>query len=329
MMPPLLKSPTLLKPTNTWNVSTGEVGTLILFNLRPITNKGNMQTMNRRSFFSKSATLVGSVLLCSYIPKQLLAQANTLDIAIGFQTFPIRDMLAKDFSGTLRMMAAQGYKLTEMCSPKGYENIGYGPLVGMKATEMRSIINDAGLQCPSCHFGFGEFSEDNLDDRIEFSQQLGLDEMICSTFWLPKTATLKDYQAAADKLNKAGEKIKKAGMQAAFHNHSFEFAKLDGRLIYDALLERFDPNLVKMQFQTEVINLGYKAADYFNKYPGRFVSAHLSDWTKEKKQVPVGQGVINWKEFFAAAKTGGVKTFFVEMDLDKFKESAAYIQSLS
>jgi sugar phosphate isomerase/epimerase len=84
-----------------------------------------------------------------------------------------------------------------------------------------------------------------------------------------------------------------------------------------------------MQFQTEVINLGYKAADYFKKYPGRFISSHLSDWTADKKEVPVGQGVIDWNEFFAAAKTGGVKNFFVEMDLKNLKGSVPYIHSLS
>ena len=153
-------------------------------------------------------------------------------------------------------------------------------------------------------------------------------QMICSTFWLPKTATLKDYLDAADKLNKAGEKIKAAGMQAGFHNHDFEFVKLDGQLIYDALLKQFDPELVKLQFQTQVIVHGYKASDYFTKYPGRFISAHLSDWTADKKEIAVGKGVIAWKEFFAAAKTGGVKNFFVEMELDKFKDSAAYINGL-
>ncbi|HLY68420.1 MAG TPA: hypothetical protein VKR53_01755, partial [Puia sp.] len=67
---------------------------------------------------------------------------------------------------------------------------------------------------------------------------------------------------------------------------------------------------------------------YFNKYPGRFISSHLSDWTADKKEMPVGQGVIDWKEFFAAAKTGGVKNFFVEMNFDKFKDSASYIKGL-
>lgn len=286
-----------------------------------------MTTINRRRFLGNIAAGAGAALGLSHLPSPLLAHAGMLNISLGFQTFPIRDMLAKDFSGTLKMMAAQGYQLTEMCSPKGYADIGYGPLVSMKTSDMRKIISDAGLSCPSCHFGFTEFGPP-LDERIEFAHDLGLSQMICSTFWLPKTATLNDYLAAADKLNMAAEKIKKAGMQTGFHNHDFEFHKLDGQLIYDALMRRLDPDLVKMQFQTEVINLGYKASAYFNRYPGRFISSHLSDWTADKKEVPVGQGIIDWKEFFAAAKTGGVKNFFVEMDLDKFKDSAAYIRSL-
>jgi len=287
-----------------------------------------MKVINRRSFITKATLGAGAAFVLSQIPRQVLASATAANMPIGFQTFPIRDILAKNFAGTLKMMAAQGYQLTEMCSPKGYAQIGYGPLVNMQTSDMRSIITDAGLSCPSCHFGFGEFDDNNIDDRIEFAHGLGLTQMICSTFWLPKTATLNDYYAAADKLNKAAEKIKKAGMQAGFHNHEFEFATLDGQLIYDALMQRFDPDLVKMQFQTEVINLGYKAADYFKKYPGRFISAHLSDWTADKKQVPVGQGVIDWKEFFAAAKTGGVQNFFVEMDLGNLKDSASYIHQL-
>ena len=286
-----------------------------------------MKKINRREFIGKTTMSLGAAFALSQLPKQLLANAAFSNIPIGFQTWSVKDILAKDFAGTLKMMAGLGYQLTEMCSPKGYVNSGFGPLADMKTAEMRSIIDDAGLGCPSCHFGFRELTDD-LDGRIEWAKQIGLTQMICSSFGLPKTATLNDYLDAADKLNKAGEKIKQAGMQAGYHNHEMEFATLDGQLIYDALMSRFDPDLVKMQFQTEVINLGYKASDYFKKYPGRFISSHLSDWTADKKEMPVGQGVIDWKEFFAAAKTGGVKNFFVEMNLDKFKDSATYIHGL-
>jgi sugar phosphate isomerase/epimerase len=286
-----------------------------------------MNKLKRRAFIGKAAMGFGGALVMSHLPELLRAHETLKNIPIGFQTWSVKDMLGKDFTGTMKTMAGMGYKLMEMCSPAGYATIGFGPLVNIKPADMRNMIRDAGLTCPSCHFGFPELT-DHLDERIEWSQQMGLTQMICSTFWLPKTATINDYLAAADKLNKSAEKIKKAGMQAGFHNHEFEFAQLNGQLIYDALMSRFDPNLVKMQFQTEVINLGYKASTYFEKYPGRFISSHLSDWTADKKEVPVGQGIIDWKEFFDAAVTGGVKNFFVEMNFDKFKDSAAYIHKL-
>jgi sugar phosphate isomerase/epimerase len=288
-----------------------------------------MNKFNRRKFIGNTSMALGAAWAFTEFPLRLSAAQRKLFISqpIGFQTYPIREMLAKDFAGTLKMMAGWGYQLVEMCSPPGYVSSGFGPLVGMKTSDMRRTIEDAGLHCPSCHFTFPELT-DKLDDRIAFARELGLTQMICSSFWLPAKATLKDYLDSVDKLNKIAAKIKAAGMQTGYHNHDMEFKMLEGKLIYDELMNHFDPDLVKMQFQTQVITLGYKASTYFEKYPGRFISSHLSDWTAEKKEVPIGEGVIDWKEFFAAAKTGGVKNFFVEMGLDTFKKSAAYIKAL-
>jgi L-ribulose-5-phosphate 3-epimerase UlaE len=114
-----------------------------------------------------------------------------------------------------------------------------------------------------------------------------------------------------------------------FHNHHGEFEKIDGVLIYDALLKQFDPEYVKMQFQVAVISIGYKAAEYFQKHPGRFISAHLADWSpEEKKNVTLGKGIVDWKEFFASTNKGGIKNIFVEMDPATFKESAVFIKSI-
>ena len=165
-----------------------------------------MNSIHRRTFLTATTKAAAATLVLSKLPSQLFAAAAAHKMPIGFQTFTVRDMLAKDFAGTLKIMAGMGYQLTEMCSPKGYEMIGFGPLVKIKPADMRKIITDSGLSCPSCHFGFGEFADDKLDERIEFAQQLGLSHMVCSTFWLPNTATLKDYLDAAEKLNKALEK---------------------------------------------------------------------------------------------------------------------------
>jgi sugar phosphate isomerase/epimerase len=173
-----------------------------------------------------------------------------------------------------------------------------------------------------------EFRE-HLDERISFALESGQKQMILSSFGLPQKATLDDWLRAADELNKMGLKAKNAGIQMGFHNHHMEFQQIDGTLIYDALMKQFDPEYIKMQFQVAVINIGYKASDYFKKYPGRFISAHLADWSYlEKKEMPVGQGIVNWKEFFATVKTGGVKNIFVEMGEQTFRESAAYLKSI-
>jgi sugar phosphate isomerase/epimerase len=151
-------------------------------------------------------------------------------------------------------------------------------------------------------------------------------QMICSSFWLPEGASADEYRKAADELNGIGEKTKAAGIQMGFHNHHMEFEKRGDELIYDLLMDELDPELVKMQFQVAVVNIGYKAADYFRKYPGRFISAHLADWSaKNDKQVAIGQGDVDWPDFFEAAKIGGVKNYLVEMDPGTFGPSAEYL----
>lgn len=255
-------------------------------------------------------------------------RADPLGLPIGCQTWPVRESLGKDFDGTLRQLAAEGFQTIEMCSPPGYKDLGFGPLVGMKASEMRERIHAAGLNCESCHYGFPELKE-HLDERLAYAKELGLKQMIISTFWLPKSATLADWMRAADEANKLGERTRPAGIQLGFHNHNFEFQKLDGQLIYDKLMGELDPQAVKMQFQVAVVELGYQAADYFEKYPGRFISMHLADWSPEKKkEVPLGQGVVDWKKTFAAAKIGGVKNYFVEMDPDAMKASLPFLHTL-
>jgi sugar phosphate isomerase/epimerase len=281
---------------------------------------------SRRKFIRNSSTALVTTALLGQVPVELWA-GNTpaKKRSIGFQVWTLREKLVTDFAATLRGMAAMGYTEVEMCSPLGYSSSGFEPLHKMKGSEMRMIIEDAGLKCTSSHFNMGEL-RDHLDNRIEWATELGMKQMVASSFWLPKDASVDDYRGAAEELNQIAEKTKSAGIQMGFHNHHMEFEKRGEELIYDALLETFDPELVRMQFQVAVVNIGYHAADYFRKYPGRFISAHLADWSPEKeKEVPIGQGMVDWTDFFAAAKTGGVENFYVEMEPVTFAESAGFI----
>jgi sugar phosphate isomerase/epimerase len=278
--------------------------------------------MTRRDFVRGSAA--GAAAGCL----SLELGADPLKMPVGFQVYPVRDLIAKDFAGTLRQIAALGYRTVEMCSPSGYAKSGFASLTGMKAGEIRRVIRAAGLRCESSHFQFREMQE-NLEERIAFAKELGLKQMIVASFGLRKDATLADWTGAATAMNRIGEQTQKAGIQLGFHNHDGEFQQIDGVLIYDALMKTLDPQLVKMQFQVSVISLGFAAPPLFQKYPGRFVSLHLMDWSPaEKRTVPVGQGAIDWKALFAAATAGGVKNYFVEMPMDALKASYPYLHKL-
>ena len=289
-----------------------------------------MNKLSRRQFLGKSALGIGSVVIASQIPLDLDGGVlpASIKMPIGFQAWIVREKIGNDFPGTIKMVADLGYQSIEMCSPVGYESLGFGNLKKYKPKELKKIINNAGLAWTSTHYGMDELRK-NLDDRIEFAKESGQKQMILSSFDLPRNATISDWLKAADELNAFGAKSKKSGIQMGYHNHDMEFEKAGDTLIYDALMSQFDPDLVKMQFQVAVISKGYKAATYFSKYPGRFISAHLADWSAtDKKNVPIGKGIVDWKEFFNQCKVGGVKNIFVEMNLDTFKDSASYLHNL-
>ena len=280
----------------------------------------------RRQFIRKSGAALASAALLSQLPVNMFAAGLAGEKrAFGFQIWTINKDLQNDFPGTLKKMAAMGYSQVEMCSPLGY---GFKTLNEMSGSEMRTIIEDTGLICNSSHFTSRELRED-LDNRIEWATQIGMKQMAQSMPRIPREATMDDWRKAAQELNVIGEKTRAAGIQMVYHNHHFEFEEIDGQLIYPVLLEELDPDLVKMQFQVAVINVGFRAQDYFRKYPGRFISAHLADYSNElEKQVPVGQGIVDWEDLFEAAKTGGVKNYFVEMAPDTFEDSARYLMNI-
>jgi sugar phosphate isomerase/epimerase len=283
----------------------------------------------RRTFLKKSGAALASTALLSQMPLNMLAAGLAGEkLSFGFQVWTIRKDIISDFAVTLKKMADLGYSEVEMCSPLGYSMAGFKPLNDMSGTEMKKIIEDAGLRCTSSHFTGVEL-RNSLDNRIEWATQIGMKQMAQSMPSLPKNPTLDDWRKTAQELNQIGEKTKAAGIQMVYHNHHFEFEEIEGKLIYDLLLEELDPDLVKMQFQVAVIDKGFKAKDYFRKHPGRFISAHLADYSTElEKQVPVGQGIVDWKDLFEASKTGGVKNYFVEMDSDTFEGSAKYLMEV-
>jgi sugar phosphate isomerase/epimerase len=276
-----------------------------------------MPGISRREFFAGLLS-AGALELC----------ANPLGMPIGCQTYPVRTMLGQDFPGTIKQLADAGFQRIELCSPVGYAGSGFGGIAKYKGAELRKILGDMGVKCESSHFAMKELRE-NQAERIAWAKDVGLTQMLVASLGGPRNPTMDDVKRAADEYNKFGEQSAKAGIEQGLHNENFELSEVDGKRTYDLLLDLLDPKLVKFQFQVSTISRGYDAAEYFMKYPGRFTSMHVQDWSAETKQtMAVGQGTLDWKKIFTAAKTGGLKNYFVEMNLDLMKASVPYLREL-
>jgi sugar phosphate isomerase/epimerase len=285
-----------------------------------------MRAISRREFVKNAAMSAAAAGLISGGSMEL--RANPLGLPIGCQTWPVRKMIATDFPGTLKQLSAAGFQSIELCSPAGYASEGFSGLGKYSGAELRKIMSDEGLSCTSSHFQIEELRAD-LDGRIAWAKDVGITQIIVPTLNGPKKPTMDEVKRAAEEYNKMGEKSAKAGIQQGLHNEDFELSNVDGKRTYDLLLELLDPKLVKFQFQVSTISEGYDAADYLMKYPGRFMSMHVQGWdAKNKKIAAVGQDSLDWKKIFTAAKTCGIKNYFVEMNLDLMRASVPYLKTL-
>jgi sugar phosphate isomerase/epimerase len=285
-----------------------------------------MSAISRREFFKATATNAAVAGFLSAGARVL--RANPLGMPIGCQTWPVREMIGKDFPGTIKQLAEAGFQAIELCSPVGYADSGFADVGKYTGAELRRILSDAGVTCVSSHFGIEELRK-NQEDRIAWAKDVGLTQMIVPSLDGPRHPTMDDVKRAADEYNRMGEKAAKAGIQQGLHNENFELSMVDGQRTYDLLLKLLDPKAVKFQFQVSTVSQGYDAAEYFTKHPGRFISMHVQGWSaKTRKITPVGQGTLDWKKIFTAAKTGGIKNYYVEMSLEMMKASVPYLHHL-
>jgi sugar phosphate isomerase/epimerase len=286
-----------------------------------------MAAISRRQFFKNAATDAALAGLLSAGAAELL-RANPLGLPIGCQTWPVRNLIAKDFPGTIKMLTAAGFQAIELCSPVGYEDSGFGGLAKYKGSELHKMLTDLGVKCESSHFSLEELRKEQ-EQRIAWAKAVGIKQMLVASLDGPKHPTMDDVKRAADEYNKIGENAAKAGIRQGLHNEDFELTTVDGKRTYDILIGLLDPRYVNFQFQVSTIAQGFDAAEYFLKYPGRFFSMHVQGWSaKTRKITAVGQGTLNWKKIFTAAKTGGLKNYFVEMNLDLMKASVPYLRKL-
>ena len=237
--------------------------------------------------------------------------------SLNVQLYTVRDAVSKNLEGTLERLAGLGYKNIELY---GYN----GTFFGKTVSEFKTILGNTGIKVLSSHHttgiamkGKGTLS-DGWDKAIEDVHAIGAEYMVCA-FLFPNERTPEIYKSLPAMFEKAATATNAAGIQFAYHNHDFEFEKLDDTLVYDFLLKNTPGDLVKMEMDLYWISkAGQDPVAYFEKYPGRFAMWHVKDMEAGTKAITeVGNGTIDFDRIFKARKKAGLKYWFVEQDTSK------------
>jgi sugar phosphate isomerase/epimerase len=275
------------------------------------------------------------------------ADAQTLKVPLGLQLYSVRDLLPKDYDGTLKQIGALGYKEVESA---GYYN--------HSADQVKQAMSAAGLHLVSAHYS-SDLLHQQLDELLAFNKQLGVSYIICSYpgFKDPDRVksipakdrsnafTLEDWRWNAEQFNIIGAKVSAAGLKFGYHNHTMEFRKTDGVVPYDELMRLTNPAHVTMEMDCGwVVVGGGNPIEYLKKYPTRITMLHAKDFkdikpdssiVNEPTIVELGQGSIDYRPIFAqAAKSGHVKHVFVEQEgytvppMEGLKIDADYMHKL-
>ena len=242
---------------------------------------------------------------------------------IGLQLYTLREMMKKSVARTLAAVAKAGYTEVEFA---GYFNT--------PVAELRRMLDDNGLAAPSAHISMqdiGQMWEVFLGD----ANTLGHKYLTVAWIDAPDR-TLDGYRRIADRFNAAGLRARGEGIQLAYHNYSYEFARVGGRVPYEILLEETDPKNLTMEVDVFWMRqAGDDPLAWFARYPGRFRMLHAKDMggPPKKQMLDVGKGTIDWRAIFAHSDQAGLKHVFVEHDeparpLESIRESYRYLRGL-
>jgi sugar phosphate isomerase/epimerase len=245
------------------------------------------------------------------------------------QLYSVRKLLPNDYTGTLKQLAAIGYREVEAAG-----------FFGHSAPEVKTDMANAGLRCVSAHYPMTELVKD-FDGTLKYAATLGLSYVICSSPSVADPSKLASYPGGANKyfvsgmtaddwrwnveqFNAFGKKFKAEGIQFGYHNHTTEFHDVGGGLTgFDVILKDSDPAYVTLEMDCGWVSAaGRDPVAIFAKYPGRISMLHIKDLKPavpgklpgDRVSTVLGKGTIDYKPILAAAKKAGIKHYFVEQE---------------
>ena len=289
--------------------------------------------INRKDFIVQSTVVTASLLAMRSLTSIPFAKYK-----MGLQLFTVREPLAKDLTGTVKQIASIGY---EDCETYGY-NPDQGTYYGIKASAFKQLLAENKMITTSGHYDFTKFFDKPADELIRFTDQCiegahALGQKYITWPWLdPKFRTIENFRLLTGKLNSIGERVNKAGLGFAYHNHDFEFIDHGGENGYDIIMRETDPALVKLQMDLYWVMHSSKLSpsELISRQPGRFVMWHIKDMDKITRDYSeLGNGSIDFTVILPEASRAGLQYYYIEQGgnfaknpIQSITDSAAYFK---
>lgn len=230
---------------------------------------------------------------------------------VAIQLFSVRDEIVQNFYGTLK-------KIKQL----GYDGVEFAGLLHHTVAEMKEMCGDVGLIPISAHVPYTGMIADPEGVLGSYA------ELGCRFVAIPYLEEefrpgAEQFPEVAKNIQTFGRIAKKYGMTLAYHNHDFEFEKIDGKNVLDLLYEAIPADALETELDTCWVKVGGEdPADYLRKYAGRSGILHLKDYVGEKTGdiltdfhfTPVGHGKLDFQSILKAADQSGVKWLVVEQD---------------
>lgn len=269
-------------------------------------------------------------------------------LKIAVQVYSVRDDAQADMRGTLE-------KIKEF----GYDGVEFAGLAGHTPAQIKAMCDEIGLVPISAHVSYHEMMQD-MHGVLSAYASIG-----CKYVAIPYlTEDLRPGMPGFEEVKKnaaiLGGIAKELGMTLLYHNHDFEFQKIDGKYALDILYDEVPASLLQTELDTCWVNVGGEnPAKYIRKYSGRAPLVHLKDFvggksenmyeligidSDAKKPVeqafefrPVGYGVQNFPEILKASVEAGAEWVVVEQDqpsmgltpMECIKKSVEYLKEIN
>lgn len=253
--------------------------------------------VTRRNLLKLGLGAAAASVLPSRLPN--LFAGETKKIPIGLQLYSIRDVAPKDVAGSIEAVAKMGYE--------GVECAGY---YGLKASELRKMLDQNGLKCCGTHAGIDTLTGDALKATVEYNQTLGNEFLIVPWLSPDFMGSVEAVTKTAKMLTDLAGKVKDAGMKVGYHAHGSDFKRLGDQTAWEMLFSQTGPDVV-MQLDTgNCIEGGADPVAILKKFPHRSATIHLKEHGGPKNAA-VGQGDVPWKDIFAICETTGDTQWYV------------------